>query len=209
MKTDFIKDFVQDIKKIPGIRLRQAEKIAYSILEDEKHKKHLVHIAEKAQAIRKCENCGCFMKAGDECENCSVNTAVICVVPSISDVISIERSGEFKGAYHVLGGLISPLDNIMPEDLSIDSLDQRADSGDIEELILAVPDTIEGEATVSEIVSKIDKKINKISRIARGVPSRSGLGNMDTGTITFAFRDRKEIHHNSGGSDDKKEHESY
>lgn len=209
MKTAFIKDFVQDIKKLPGIRLRQAEKIAYSILEDEKHKKHLIRIAEKAEVIRKCENCGFFMKVEDDCENCSADSTVVCVVPSVSDVVSIERSGEFRGSYHVLGGLISPLDNIMPEDLAIDSLEQRVQSGDVEEVILAVPDTIEGEATVSEVVSKINKKVKKISRIARGVPSRSVIGNMDMGTITFAFRDRKEIYHNSGGSDDKKEHESY
>lgn len=116
---------------------------------------------------------------------------MICVVEEPTDLLAIERSGEYKGLYHVIGGVISPLDGIGPEDLHIKELLNRLDS--VEEVIIATNPSIEGETTTLYLQREIKKRNIKVSRIARGIPMGSALEHADQVTLVRAFEGRMEI----------------
>lgn len=150
----------------------------------------LIEVKDK---IISCKTCFNFTEISP-CSICSSehrNRSVICVVEEPTDLMAIERSGEYKGLYHVIGGVISPLDGIGPEDLHIKELLIRLDS--VEEVIIATNPSIEGETTTLYLQREIKKQNIKVSRIARGIPMGSALEHADQVTLVRAFEGRMEI----------------
>ncbi len=191
MIDNSLKKLIESLKTFPGITFRQAEKIAFYIVSKEEGKETLEKIANLANEIEKCEICGSFIKKGSECSNCLNNSSAICVVESIADKNIIEKTGSFSGSFHILGGVISPLENVLPEDLLISPLFQRVKN--VNEIIFALPSTIEGDATVEYIADKLSDFNVKISKIATGIPRSSKIDSMDRTTVAQALNERKDI----------------
>lgn len=187
---------ISSLKKLPGIGRKSAEKIAFQILDLKDEDKHAMNDNLNAviNKIGKCPVCG--MMSEEEhcpiCEDDSRDKSQICVVESIRDVFAIERTGVYKGLYHVIGGVISPMKGIMPEDLNIDSLKNRMNEN-VKEVILANGTSIEGETT-SLFIQKILSKYNvNLSRIGYGIPMGSQLDYADEYTLTKALESRQKI----------------
>ncbi len=150
-------------------------------------------LSQAAQAIRTCPVCGNL----DTVEPCAIcrdperDAAAICVVEDLADLWALERTGAFRGRYHVLGGTLSALDGIGPEDLTIDRLIARAEPG--QELILALNATVEGQTTAHYIADRLAGSGVKLSRLAQGVPIGGELDYLDDGTLTAALKARRAL----------------
>ncbi|MBI1301653.1 MAG: recombination protein RecR [Alphaproteobacteria bacterium] len=182
---------------LPGLGNRSARRIALHLLAKRGAlMMPLAHaLSDAAQNVKSCGVCG-NLDMTDPCNICrneNRNNTQICVVSSVSDVWAIERTGAFKGRYHVLGGLLSALDGIGPSDLRIDQLVARAsDQKDtIEEVILALSATVDGQSTAHYIADHLSPIGVKISHLAHGVPVGGELDYLDDGTITTALNSRK------------------
>jgi len=127
------------------------------------------------------------------CADTKRNQNQICVVSSVADLWALERAGVYKGAYHVLGGVLSALDGIGPDELKIQELSDKVASGGVEELILALPATVEGQTTAHYISDKLAGYPVKISALSRGVPVGGELDYLDDGTLQMAFKTRREV----------------
>jgi len=196
MTLSSVKSLIEQAKRLPGLTHRQAEKLVYSLLADKEILDIIDEFSESAKKLKRCEQCGWFVDtASSSCENCTVATDVICVVPTFSDMLTIQRTGAFNGSYHILGGLVSPLENILPENLLIEPLVTRTQNGITQELILAFPDSVEAEATLHYIVDAVGASGVTISRFSRGIPSSSKIEYMDKRTVSLAFSERKPIQH--------------
>lgn len=190
-------NLIEEFQKLPTIGRKSAERLAMNIVERnendiEEFSKALLEVKEK---IHKCEICG-NLTENDICSVCKDITRqedYICVVEDVKDLIAIEKSGAFHGKYHVLGGLISPSDNIGPEELNIDKLIKRIDDEGINEIILAISSTIEGETTTLFLSSLLADKGVRISKIAQGIPVGSNLEYFDQLTLERAIEDRREV----------------
>jgi len=188
---------IDEFQKLPGIGPRSAQRMAFQILkmpldEVRQFSGAILDAKEKIKYCRTCFN----MTSMDPCEICQDNKrdrTTICVISETKDLIALERTKEYKGLYHVLQGLISPLDGIGPEDLRIRELLERVSGQDLTEIILAINPSIEGEAT-SLYLGKILKPFGiKISRIAFGLPVGSDLEYADEITLAKALEGRREI----------------
>jgi len=188
MVQEEIKKLIEEIKKLPGVSFRTAQKISYAVLNDDKMKAVFSNVAELSSQIEACEKCGFFRKTDDPCINCDNPGKEICVVATYSDLSAIERTGCFSGSYHILGGLISPLDDILPEDLLIDQLKERIRPLGSVEVLLALPFSIEGDATALYIKDILEEVDVKLSRIARGLPSGTAPDVLDRKTVLEAFQ---------------------
>ncbi len=184
---------ITEFSRLPGIGRKTAQRLALHVLklthdEVERMARSLLEVKER---IRTCSIC-CNITEDDPCVICSGSKrdrSCICVVEESNDVFAIERSNEFRGLYHVLGGSLSPLEGIGPEDLRIRELLDRARS-DVTEIILAMNPNVEGEATTLYL-SRLLKPLGiRISRIARGMPMGSDLEFTDSATISRAFEGR-------------------
>ena len=192
-----IKELIGCLKKLPGIGEKTAERLALSILEMDNDvamlfSKSIVDVKEKITRCSKCNN----LAIGDLCEICkdeSRNKKVICVLEEPKNVAMFEKMGTYHGLYHVLGGLISPLDGINPEDLSIDKLIKRIEEENIEEIIVAVKPSIEGETTTLYLQKKLEGLPVTISKIARGLPIGADIDYVDPLTLEMALEDRIKI----------------
>ena len=190
---------INEISKLPGIGNKMAERIALYILrQDKTFIENLSSIIYDIHNINFCEKC--FNISEDKlckiCSDSSRDTSVICVVESPLDIISIERTGKFSGVYHILNGLVDPLNNILPDNLRIKELVQRIkEEKDIKEIILAMNHTVEGDTTALYIISAIKETTNgiKISRLAKGLPTGSDIKYADEITLGQAILERKEI----------------
>lgn len=182
-----VKKLIEEFKKLPGISLKLAQKLAYSVLSDASLKKALKNMAELSDSIEICNDCGFFRTENKACVNCSNKVSEICVVATYSDMNAIERTGCFSGSYHILGGLIAPLENTLPEDLLIDQLKKRVELNHGVEILLALPFSIEGDATVLYIKDELSELGVKISRIARGLPAGCAPDVLDRETVVEAF----------------------
>ncbi len=192
MVQEEIRKLIEEIKKLPGVSFKTAQKIAYAVLNDKNVKNVFSNVALFSDQIEICGKCGFFRRKGDTCLNCEGPVKEICVVATYSDLNAIERTGCFSGSYHILGGLISPLDNMLPEDLLIDQLKERIRSAEQEniEVLLALPFSIEGDATALYIKDSLDKFDVKLSRIARGLPAGTAPDVLDRKTVLEAFQGR-------------------
>lgn len=207
--ADPIKQLVQQLSRLPGIGEKTATRLAFHLIRaPESHVRELARaLVEMVEKIRLCSVC-MNVTESDPCEQCARHNrepGVICVVASPSDVVAIDRGGHFRGGYHVLHGLLSPLDGIGPEDLRIDELLQRlqiASSADsqandaepasmrVNEVIIATAANVEGEATAMYLARLIKPLGVTVSRIASGIPVGGELEYTDQATIARAMDGR-------------------
>lgn len=197
MYPDSIKNLIDSLKKLPGIGEKSAERLAFSIINFDKDS--LTFFADSLLAvrdkIRRCSVCN-YVADGDLCKICSNenrNKNIVFVVEKAKDVISFEKLGVYKGVYHVLDGLISPLDGINPEDINLKSLIDRIDNENITEVILALKPSIEGETTTQYIKRILSNKSVKISKIATGIPIGTDMEYIDSLTLEMSLEERKLI----------------
>ena len=192
-----IDHLVRLISKLPGLGLRSARRIVLHLLNN-KEKEMLVlsdEIKDVAERVKFCVICG-NMDTSEECYICKDekrDESTICVVENVGDLWAIERSGVFSGKYHVLGGVLSALDNIGPDDLKIGQLVQRAKSEKIKEVILANSATVDGQTTAHYIADQLSSTDIILSRLAQGLPMGGELDFLDDGTITQALRARSKL----------------
>jgi recombination protein RecR len=188
-----------ELSRLPGIGQKTALRLVHHLLKGSRDDSHrlaraLVEVAEK---IRPCRECGNFSE--DElCEVCANprrDRSVLCVVEEAYEVGAIERTGQFRGIFHVLGGRLSPLDGIGPEELSITPLLQRVrdSAGEIQEVIVATNASVEGEATAVYLEGQIRALGPRVTRLARGIPVGSDLEYVDGSTIAQALAGRREM----------------
>lgn len=169
-----LEDSVEALSNLPGIGKKSALRLALHLIKQDKEsaQNDLIRpIQTMVNNIKFCVTCH-NLSDREECTICTnrtIKAEQICVVESVRDVMAIEETGQYKGLYHVLGGVISPLDGIAPEDLNVDTLVQRAESDQITEVIMAVSPTIEGETTIYYLSKKLNQSGVKISLLARGI----------------------------------------
>ncbi|PMQ01495.1 MAG: recombination protein RecR [Dictyoglomus sp. NZ13-RE01] len=188
---------IEELSKLPGVGPKSAQRIAYYLLKQpdsfvENLGEILIHLKKKVKYCSICFN----LSEKDPCEICSNperDHSVVCVVAESKDVWAMERTNEYKGVYHVLGGLISPLDGVFPEDLRILELKRRVERGDINEVILATNSTTEGEVTAVYIAKLLRDYPIKITRIAYGIPVGTELDFADELTLIHALKGRQEF----------------
>lgn len=190
-------ELVTQFERLPGIGKKTAQRLAYSILEQppERAEKFAEAIVNARRKIHFCKVCQGFTDL-DVCAVCSDagrDKTVICVVAEPKDVMAFERTREFNGLYHVLHGVISPLDGIGPDSLRIKELMSRLGSGEVTEIIMATNPTVEGEATASYISRLVKPMGIKVSRLAYGIPVGGDLEYADEFTLARALEGRNEI----------------
>lgn len=188
---------IEEFEKLPGIGHKTAQRLAFHVLNlpTEKADNLAKAITDAKHRIRYCSICSNLTEQ-DPCSVCSSNTrdrSVYCVVESPRDVVAMERTREFKGLYHVLHGVISPMSGIGPEDIKIKELLARVKDGNVKEVILATNPNVEGEATAMYI-SKLLKPLGiKVTRIAHGIPVGGDLEYADEVTLAKALEGRREL----------------
>lgn len=192
-----IEKLIQLLAKVPGLGPRSARRAALHLIKKrEQLMGPLSHaMGEAYDKVKVCSRCG-NVDTSDPCTVCTDDRrdqSVIIVVEDVSDLWALERAGAMNAAYHVLGGTLSPLDGIGPDDLNIKSLVDRVSEGGIREIILAVNATVEGQATAHFITDRLSDLPVKITRLAHGVPVGGELDYLDEGTLTAALRARTAI----------------
>ena len=186
-----------DFARLPGVGRKTAIRLVFHLMKrpTEEALRLAGSIREVAETIRPCERCGNFAES-DLCEICANpgrDTSLLCVVEEAYDVGAIERTGQFRGVFHVLGGRLSPLDGVGPEELSIPHLLERVGSDAVSEVIVATNASVEGEATAVYLENTIRPLGIKVTRLARGIPVGSDLEYVDGTTIAEALAGRREM----------------
>lgn len=190
-------DLMESFKLLPGIGDKSAERFVFSInqLNDKEIEKFSKSLLNFKQNIKKCSNCG-HITDKELCSICSDesrNKSIICVVQDSKSVFTFEKSGTYNGCYHVLDGLISPIDDINPEDLNISPLLNKRISDEVKEIIIAINPSIEGETTSLYLQKLLEDKKVKVSRLSYGIPMGSDIEYLDPLMIIKALDDRKYI----------------
>jgi recombination protein RecR len=185
------------LSKLPGIGKKSAGRIAYHVLDNSPSLAESLakELAGLHRAIRRCGTCGCFTEA-DPCSVCSDqgrDHSVICVIESAQDMRIIEDAREFPGVYHVLGGLIAPLEGVGPANLSIDKLINRLEKNNVKELILALNPTVEGDTTALYLQKQLKDFPVEITRLASGMPVGGNIEYIDKLTLSRSFRGRVKL----------------
>lgn len=193
-----IDDLIGELARLPGIGRKTATRLTYFLLKQSDDQADRLARAVKAvsENIRPCEVCGNLTETSrcSICEDSRRDPAVLCVVEEASDIGAIERTGEYTGLYHVLGGHLSPLDGVGPEDLQIESLRNRlTNGGDVREVILATNPSMEGEVTATYVRRVLDSAGVRVTRIALGLPVGGDLEYADGVTIAQALMARREM----------------
>ena len=184
-------------KKLPGIGEKSAERLALSVLSmsADDVNSFAASMLDSKLNLHPCPICG-HITDKEVCDICSDekrNKNVICVLEDYKSVFAFERAGNFNGVYHVLNGLISPINDINPEDINISSLEQRIDKLDDPEIIIALKSSMEGDTTTLYIQKKLEKKKVSISRLSYGIPMGTEIDYLDEITLDRALSDRKKI----------------
>jgi recombination protein RecR len=199
-KTEYpaaLRDLISQLRQMPGVGPRSAERIALWMIRarDDKPEQIANAITSTRQAIHLCTLCGFFttQEICDICCDTSRASDLLCVVELPTDILPLEKTSVFRGRYHSLGGKISPLAHIGPEDLHIKELIDRVDREKISEIIFALPADVEGEATTNYIVDLLKGKPVTLTRIARGIPAGGGLESADELTLSAALSGRTKL----------------
>ncbi len=185
------------LSKLPSLGPKSARRVALTLL---KKRESLMQpladaLAAAALAVKACNVCGNL----DTIEPCSIcandmrDKSIICVIADVGDLWALERTQGYRGQYHVLGGLLNPLDGVTPEDLRIKELLARVEQGQVKEIVLALSATLDGQATAHYIASVLETNNIKISRLSHGLPVGGELDHLDEGTLMTALRARLEI----------------
>src|SRR6266581_3338411 len=197
MLPDSISALISALSKLPGVGPRSAERIALHIVQtDSAVVKQLAEtLVQARERIQFCTPCGALTEDSPcpICGDARRDGSLICVVERAVDILSIEKAGTFRGKFHVLGGKISPLDGVEPEDLRIAELEKRLTREPIKEVIIALSTDVEGDATSHYLAKRLARSGLKISRIAYGLPAGSGLEYADELTLSRALEGRREM----------------
>jgi recombination protein RecR len=190
-----VQDLIDELGRLPGVGPKSAQRIAFHLLAaDHADVRRLVAaLTEVKDKVRFCSICGNVAEE-EQCKICRDprrDEAVICVVEEPKDVVAIEKTREFRGRYHVLGGAISPIEGVGPEDLRIRELMQRLADGAVTELILATDPNLEGEATATYLARLVKPMELKVTRLASGLPVGGDLEYADEVTLGRAFEGRR------------------
>lgn len=192
-----IERLIKQFAKLPRVGTRAATRIVLNLLQDKDGRGEMLANAllDASKTIHPCRVCG-VLTDNDLCEYCS-NTArkngQLCIVRDLSDVLVLEKSGVFNGRYHVLGGNLSGVAGITPDDLNISNIKSRIENEDISEIIFALPNTVEGKTTQQYIIATVNDSTVSFSELASGVPLGGDLDYIDDGTLTLAFGGRKKL----------------
>lgn len=191
-------DLIAKLKRMPGIGSRAAERLTLWFLQHGRNEARDLSSALlcAVESIGVCPECGFFAEQGKRCTACEDpgrDHSLLCVVEQATDVLPIERCGMFRGLYHCLGGKISPLDGVMPEDLAVARLLDRVEKHPGCEVILALGSDVEGEATALYLAEQLSTLPCRVSRIAQGMPAGAGPGHADAVTLMRALEGRHEI----------------
>jgi len=197
MSTSDIDRLIQLLAKLPGLGPRSARRASLHLI---KHRDSLMTplaraLEAAAESIVPCGICG-NLDTTDPCAVCADprrDDSVICVVEEVADLWALERTASFKGRYHVLGGVLSPLDGVGPEDLNIDGLVGRAGSEDVKEIILATGATVDGQTTAHYVTDRLADCGVSISALAHGIPVGGELDYLDDGTLSAALKARRQV----------------
>ncbi len=188
---------IQLLARLPGLGPRSARRVALHLLKqrDALMMRLAVALESAAREVRECSRCG-NLDGADPCWICADperDPAQILVLEEVDDLWAMERSGLFRGRYHVLGGTLSALDGVGPEDLRIDRLLRRLEAGDVEEVILATSATVDGQTTAHYIAERLAGYATRVTRLAHGVPVGGELNYLDDGTLDAALRARQPV----------------
>jgi recombination protein RecR len=194
--TPAFESLQKHLKQLPGVGFRSVERIALHLLVEKPAR--LPALVEALQAaartVRRCVRCGNLAET-DDCEICADekrDRAVVCIVEHVPDLVALERSGAYRGGYHVLHGKLSPMHGVAPADLNLASLRARIESGEVRELILALPNDVEGEATCHYLTEHVTRgRELKVTRIGFGLPSGGGVLYADSVTLKSALEGRR------------------
>jgi recombination protein RecR len=192
-----VQDLIEELGRLPGIGPKSAQRLAFHLLtietaDAERLARTIVAVKEKVRFCVRCFN----VSEQDECRICRDarrDATVLCVVEEPRDLMAMERTGEFRGRYHVLGGAISPIDGVGPDDLRIKELMTRLGAEDIAEVVIATNPNIEGEATASYVARMLKAMGVRVSRIASGLPVGGDLEYADEVTLGRAFAGRRDL----------------
>lgn len=191
-----VQKVIEQFGKLPGVGQKTAERLTFYLLKQ--HSQKLEEFGNSVKTLRQsllfCEVCHNLSETTRcvICENHKRDSTKICVVEEVLDIMALEKTGEFNGLYHVLQGVISPVNGVSPQNLTIDSLKERVANQKIEEIILATNPTIEGEATALYIAKILQPFEVKITRIARGLPTGSDLEYADKLTLSRSLQGRQD-----------------
>lgn len=182
------------LKKLPGVGTKSAERFAFHLLNANPKELHEMSstIGNIPCELKLCDECGCLrdLEACQFCDEKKESAGVLCIISSPKDAYSIETTGEFKGLYHVLGRLISPIDGVLPQHLPIEKLKQRLKKHQIKEVLIALDSTLEGDATALYLKEELKSLAIPVSRLAFGLPMGSSLDYVDGGTLARAISAR-------------------
>ena len=193
-----LNELIESLKKLPTIGEKSAERLAFAIMNMEEEDANIFSesIKNVKTKIKKCKNCGNITEEElcSICSNDDRDKTLICVVEDSKNIITLEKMGTYTGRYHVLGGLISPIDGIGPDDIEIKSLIDRVKNDDIKEVIIAISPTLEGETTALYISKLLENDSNVVvSRIAYGIPMGADMEYLDPMTLSMALSNRNKI----------------
>ena len=192
-----LESIIKIFSKMPGLGPRSAQRLVFHLIKKREIilNQLILSLENLNNKIKYCEICG-NVTLDTMCEVCSDKSrdnGLVCVVEDISDLWAMNRSGAFNGVFHVLGGLLSPLEGIGPEELKISTLSQRVASGSVKEIVLALGATITGQTTANYIFRELEKYSIKITSLAQGVPVGGELDYLDDSTIVAAFNARRKF----------------
>ena len=197
MLPDSISALIAALAKLPGVGPRSAERMALHIVQSESGavKQLADAMLQAREKIQFCATCGALTEKSPcpICDDSRRDASLVCVVERAVDILSIEKSNAFRGKFHVLGGRISPLDGVEPEDLRIAELEKRLAHEPIREIVIALATDVEGDATSAYLAKRLARSELKISRIAYGLPAGSGLEFADELTLSRALEGRREM----------------
>ncbi len=197
MTVSEIDSLVYLMSKLPALGPRSARRAVLYLLKkkDSTMAPLITALQEVYTAVQPCPICG-NMDTQSPCHICldkKRDKSILCVVQDVSDLWALERSQAFKGVYHVLGGVLSALDGVGPEDLKINSLIEKVHAGDVNEVLLALPATVDGQTTAHYIAESLDGFPIKISRLSHGIPIGGELDYLDDGTLQTAIKTRRSL----------------
>ena len=196
MFSPSVENLVAQLTRLPGIGARTAQRLAFHILQRPKDEALALAAAleEVKERVRFCRECGNLTEE----ETCAIcrdtrrDHSIICVVEQPVDLLSLERTAEFRGLYHVLGGALSPLDGVEPGDLRIDELFRRVEANGVQEVVLATNPNMTGEATAAYLADRLRGRV-RVTRLASGLPVGGDLEYADEVTLGRAFEGRREV----------------
>ncbi len=188
---------LEALGKLPGLGRKSSQRILFHLLDNGPRATRELSeaLGGLVEGVELCSSCRVYKTTGEPCGFCADparDPKTMCIVETVGDVFLIEATGEYRGMYHALHGLLSPLKGIKPESLGLDLLKRRLEQEPVEEVILATPPTAEGEATASFLASLLSSRTGRVSRIAYGLPVGSGFQYVDAQTLSRSLQGRKE-----------------